>query len=405
MSKKTIKDIQIEDKTILVRVDFNVPLKDGQISDDNRIVAAIPTIKYLLDNNAKVVLCSHLGKIKNEEDKEKNNLKVVVPRLSELLGVEVKFSNEVVGESTSNLIKGLKRGEVLLLQNTRFEPGESKNDPDLASKLSEGIDVFVNDAFGSSHRKHASTYGVVEVLKGEGKESAIGFLVEKEVKALNRCVEAKIKPFIAVLGGAKVSDKIKVIDGLLEKADKLIIGGAMSYTFLKALGYEIGKSRVEEDQIEYAKNCLDKAKGKIILPIDHIIADDFQNPTKINVSMDQNINEEYLGVDIGPRTINYFKEELNGSKMVFWNGPMGVFEVDNFANGTKEIAKAIGSLENAFSVIGGGDSAAASKKFGFSELFSHISTGGGASLEMIENDGHLPGIDIIKDKQGEHNED
>lgn len=401
--KKTIRDINLEGKNVLVRVDFNVPLKDGVVKDDNRVREAIPTIKYLIGQGAKVVLCSHLGKIdhkdpeKCEADKKKNDMKYVVPTLEELLGQKVYYVDEVYGDKVSETLHNLNNGEVMLLQNTRYEKGESKDDPELARNMAKDIDVFVMDAFGSAHRAHASTYGVPELLNEEGKETAIGFLMEKEIEALTKCVEAKEHPYVAVLGGAKVSDKIKVIEGLLKKADKIIIGGAMAYTFLKAKGVEVGKSLVEDDQLEFAKKCLEEGKGKIILPVDHIVSFDFEGEESMP-TINENIPDMFFGLDIGPKTRAYFDSELANAKIVFWNGPMGVFENPMFAEGTKKVCESIAKLDGAFSVIGGGDSASAAKQLGFKDRFSHVSTGGGASLEMIENDGKLPGIDIIQDK-------
>ncbi len=401
--KKTIRDINLEGKNVLVRVDFNVPLKDGVVKDDNRVREAIPTIKYLIEQGAKVVLCSHLGKVdhkdpeKCEADKKKNDMKFVVPTLEELLGQKVYYVDEVYGDKVSETLHNLNNGEVMLLQNTRYEKGESKNDPELARNMAKDIDVFVMDAFGSAHRAHASTYGVPELLNEEGKETAIGFLMEKEIEALTKCVEAKEHPYVAVLGGAKVSDKIKVIEGLLKKADKIIIGGAMAYTFLKAKGVEVGKSLVEDDQLEFAKKCLEEGKEKIILPVDHIVSFDFEGEESMP-TINENIPDMFFGLDIGPKTRAYFDSELANAKIVFWNGPMGVFENPMFAEGTKKVCESIAKLDGAFSVIGGGDSASAAKQLGFKDRFSHVSTGGGASLEMIENDGKLPGIDIIQDK-------
>ena len=401
--KKTIKDISFEGKRVLVRVDFNVPLKDGKVKDDNRIRQALPTINYLLENGAKVCLCSHLGKIdfkdaeKTPLDMAKNDMKFVVSKLEELLGKKVYYVDEVYGAKVDETFANLKNGEVMLIQNTRYIKGETKNDPELAKELAKNKDVFVMDAFGSAHRSHSSTYGVAEILKTEGKETALGFLMEKEVESLSKCVEASEHPYVAVLGGAKVSDKIKVIESLLEKVDKIIIGGAMAYTFLASKGVNIGNSRVENDQLDFAASCLEKAQGKIVLPIDHVCADDFANPSEIKLSK-VGIDDGFMGLDIGPETIELYKEVLSDAKVVFWNGPMGVFEDTRFANGTKSICAYIASLENTFSVIGGGDSAAASKEFGYNDDFSHVSTGGGASLEMIENNGSLPGIEIIEDK-------
>ncbi len=398
----TIDELKnLNGKKVLVRVDFNVPLKGSEIRDDNRVVQALPTIKKLLSEGASLVLMSHLGKIKwgkvdDEEiakEKEKNNMKFVLPCLqSHLPGVNVYFSEATSGEGLKEAVSKLKAGEVLLVQNTRYEKGESKNNPDLAKDWASNVDAFVMDAFGSAHRAHASTYGVPEILKAEGKPVALGYLMEKEVKNLSVCVKADNHPYIAILGGFKVSDKIKVIDSLLKKCDKILIGGAMSYTFLKALGKNIGKSPCEDDQLEYAKKCYES--GKIVLPFDTVEANDFDNPTDIKV-VEGNIDDGYEGLDVGPKTIELYSEEIKKAKTIFWNGPMGVFENPLFTKGTIGVCKAITENKDVFSVIGGGDSAAAAKQFGYADKFSHVSTGGGASLEMIENDGHLPGIDII----------
>lgn len=403
---KTVDNLKnLKGKRVIVRVDFNVPQKNGVIRDDNRIVSALPTIKKLLSQGAKVILLSHLGKINYKLDeeaikaaKEKNNLKVVVERLSQLLEQEVFFSEDTSHEGFASCVSSLKDGEVLLVQNTRYEKGESKNDPELAKSWAAQADVFVMDAFGSAHRAHASTYGIPEILKGEGKEVACGYLVEKEITSLMRCVDVKEsdRPYVAILGGFKVSDKIKVIESLLKKCDKIIIGGAMAYTFSKALGREIGVSPCEVEQLEYAKKCYESANGRILLPIDSICTDAFENWTKKIVTEDANIPEGFEGMDIGPKTKELFSKAIEGAKMVFWNGPMGVFEQKDFSEGTIAICEAIKNEKSCFSVCGGGDSAAAVKEFGYKESFSHVSTGGGASLEMIENDGHLPGVDILK---------
>lgn len=399
-----LKDIQ--GKRVLVRVDFNVPLKEGTIRDDNRIVAALPTIKELINKGAKVILFSHLGKIKHKEApevieaaKKKNNMAPVAKRLGELLNKEVKFSNTTRGEEVTSLVNSLNSGDVLLLQNTRYEAGEEKNKEDLAKDWAALADAFVMDAFGSAHRAHASTYGVPAILKAEGKQVAIGYLVKKEVDALTACVDVKDdhRPYVAILGGLKVSDKIKVIESLLKKCDKILIGGAMAYTFQKALGHKVGTSPVEDDQLEYARKCLKEANGKIVLPVDCVVTNDFEGWTDKKELSEIEVPDGYQGMDIGPKTQQLFADEIKKAKMIFWNGPMGVFEQKDFAAGTVSVCKAIAELgDKCFSVCGGGDSAAAVKEFGYKDRFSHVSTGGGASLEMIENDGHLPGIDIIK---------
>ncbi len=395
----------IDGKKILVRVDFNVPLKGSEVRDDNRVVQALPTIKALLEKGAALVLMSHLGKIKwgkvddaeIAKQKEKNNMEFVLPVLQKhLAGYTVKFCGATSGEELKTAIEGLKAKEVLLVQNTRYEKGESKNNPELAKEWASYVDGFVMDAFGSAHRAHASTYGVPEVLKAEGKPVALGYLMEKEVKNLGACVEGSEHPYIAILGGFKVSDKIKVIDSLLGKCDKILIGGAMAYTFLKALGKDIGQSPCEIDQLEYAKKCYES--GKIVLPIDNVVANGFDNYDEDKIHVVNNLEPipaGFEGLDIGPKSIELFSKEIASAKLIFWNGPMGVFEDKNFQKGTIGVCEAIANNKNAFSVIGGGDSAAAAKQFGFTTKFSHVSTGGGASLEMIENNGHLPGIDII----------
>ena len=408
----TVKEMtNLEGKRVIVRVDFNVPLKDGAIRDDNRIVAALPTIKELLAKGARVVLMSHLGKVKHklaQEDPEKfakqikdGNLAPVAVRLGELLNQPVVFVKETRGEELTNAVNALKNGEVLLMQNTRYEKGEEKNDPELAKIWASLGDAFVMDAFGSAHRAHASTHGIPSLLKEEGKPVAVGYLVEKEVANLTRCVDVKEsdRPYVAILGGLKVSDKIKVIDSLLGKCDKILIGGAMAFTFSKALGHPTGTSPVEDDQLEYARNCYEKAAGRIVLPVDTVVGDAFDPAERTTVKVLDNVDvpEGMQGLDIGPKTRELFASEISKAKMIFWNGPMGVFEQEEFQKGTLAICEAVSKLEGkAFTVCGGGDSAAAIKQFGYAKRFSHVSTGGGASLEMIENDGHLPGIDVLK---------
>ena len=404
---KNVKDLQVKGKVVLARVDFNVPQKGGVISDNNRIVAALPTIKELIGKGAKVVLMSHLGKIKHkeapevvEEQKKKNNMAPVAVELAKLLPeAKVTFCADTRGEGLKAAVAALNDGDVLLVQNTRYEKGEEKNDPELSKEWASLADAFVMDAFGSAHRAHASTVGVPEILKGEGKQVAVGYLVQKEVEALRKVVEvpANRHPYVAILGGFKVSDKIKVIDSLVKKCDKVIIGGAMAYTFFKALGYEIGNSPREEDQLDYAKKMI--ATGKVMLPVDSVVADSFDNPQDIRIIdiAKDGVPAGFEGMDIGPKTREIYAAEIAKAKTVFWNGPMGVFEDDRFAAGTTAVCEACAKLEDAFTVIGGGDSASAAKKLGYKEKFSHLSTGGGASLEMIENDGHLPGIDVIGD--------
>ncbi len=403
---KTIKDlVGLKGKRVVVRVDFNVPFKDGEIRDDNRIVQALPTIVDLKKQGAKVILLSHLGKVdhkdptKTESDKKKNSLEKVAVRLSELLKQPVSFCPETRGENFDYFTQTLQNGSVLLIQNTRYEKGEEKNSPELAAIWASVADVFVMDAFGSAHRAHASTYGIPSILKAEGKPVAVGYLVEKEISALTRVVKVSEsdRPYLAVLGGFKVSDKIKVIDTLVQKCDKILIGGAMAYTFSKALGNDIGDSPFEADQLDYAKRVYEEAAGKIVLPIDCVVTDGFDTWTKIMTTNDNQIPSGFMGMDIGPKTATLFQNELAKAKMVFWNGPMGVFEKEPFTKGTIAICQTIADNgKKTFSVCGGGDSAAAVKQFGFIDAFSHVSTGGGASLEMIENDGHLPGIDVIE---------
>lgn len=395
MAKRTVRDLDVAGKRVIVRVDFNVPRKDGVITNDNRIVQALPTIKYLVENKARVILMSHLGKVdykdpeKCEADKKKNNMEVVGKRLAELVDTKVTFVPVTRGEELEKAVADLNDGEIVLMQNTRYEKGESKNDPELAKYWASLGDLFVEDAFGSVHRAHASTAGIPSILP-----SALGFLVEKEVKMLGAAVDTPVHPFVAIIGGAKVSDKIAVVDNLLKIADKVIIGGGMAYTFLKAQGLEVGKSLVEEDKIELAKEYLAKGGDKLVLPVDHVCADAFAEDANTKVADNDSIPADMMGLDIGPKTIALYKETLAGAKTVVWNGPMGVFEMKPFAKGTLEVCTAISELPGATTVIGGGDSAAAAIQLGFAEKFSHISTGGGASLEYMEGK-ELPGIAVI----------
>lgn len=397
MSKKTIADVSLTGKTTLMRVDFNVPMKDGQITDDNRIVQALPTIKHAINDGAKVVLFSHLGRIKEEADKAKNSLASVAKRLSELLDQEVKFIPQTRGKELEEAIKGLQNGEVLMFENTRFEDlegkKESKNDPELGAYWASLGEVFVNDAFGTAHRAHASNVGIASNID----TTVAGFLMEKEIKFIGEAVENPTRPFVAILGGAKVSDKISVIENLLEKADKILIAGAMAYTFLKAQGINVGISRVEEDYLDFAKSLLEKAQGKIILPVDHVAAKEFKEDAEAKVFDLGSMSDEYMGLDIGPKTIELFKKELEGAKTVVWNGPAGVFEFEKFSHGTNAICETLANLPDATTIIGGGDSAAAAISLGYEKSFTHISTGGGASLEYLEGK-ELPGIAIIEDK-------
>ncbi|MDZ5252199.1 phosphoglycerate kinase [Clostridium sp. LIBA-8841] len=394
-NKKTIEDVQVKGKKVLVRCDFNVPLKDGVITDINRLNGAMPTIKYLVDNGAKVILCSHMGKPKGEA-KPEFSLAPVAKKLSEMLGKEVVFAadDNVVGENAKKAVDEMKDGDVVLLQNTRYRKEETKNGEELSKELASLAEMFVNDAFGTAHRAHCSTVGVTEYLK----PAVCGYLIQKELKFLGDAVETPERPFVAILGGAKVSDKINVINNLLEKVDTLIIGGGMAYTFLKAQGYTVGSSLVEEDKVEYAKEMLAKAeeKGvKLLLPVDHRIAKEFKDVEAV-VTEDQNIPEGFMGLDIGPKTEKLYADAIKDAKTVIWNGPMGVFEFENFNKGTIAVAKAMAEAD-ATTIIGGGDSAAAVNILGFGDKMSHISTGGGASLEFLEGK-VLPGIAALNDK-------
>ncbi len=395
--KKTIRDLNLNGKTVLIRVDFNVPIKNGVITNDNRIVQALPTINYAIDNNAKVVLFSHLGRVEAAEDKAKNSLAPVAKRLEEVLGRKVIFIDETRGEKLENAVKNLKEKEVLMFENTRFEDiegkKESKNNAELGAYWASLGDVFVNDAFGTAHRAHASNVGISKNIS----ETAAGFLMEKEIKFIGEAVDNPVRPFVAILGGAKVSDKISVIENLLNKADKIFICGAMAYTFYKAAGISVGKSRFEEEFVDFAKGLLEKAQGKIILPVDNVTASEFSNDATPYITEDQNIPADQMGLDIGPKSIEIFKKELVGAKTVVWNGPAGVFEFEKFANGTKAICQMVADLKDATTVVGGGDSAAAAIQMGFEEKFTHISTGGGASLEYLEGK-DLPGVSSINEK-------
>ena len=433
MSKKTIRDIDVKGKKVLCRVDFNVPMIDGKITDENRIQGALPTIKYLSDHGAKLILCSHLGKPHNiftpafglskkekkavealpeeeraaateqylakalKNDPVKFTLRPVAERLAELLpDKKVTFASDLVGDDAHAKVAALKDGDIVVLENTRFEKGEEKNDEALCKKLADFCDVYVNDAFGTAHRAHATTAGIA--LYGYAPVAVSGFLIEKEIKFLDEAVNNPVRPFVAILGGAKVSDKINVIKSLLGKCDSLIIGGGMAYTFRVALGFKVGNSLLEEDKVDLAKGLIEEAKEKgvkLLLPVDNVIADNFANDANKKV-VEGDIPDGWEGLDIGPKTIELFSAEVAKAKTVVWNGPMGVFEFENFAVGTKAIATALANNTGATSIIGGGDSAAAVIQMGFADKMSHISTGGGASLEFLEGK-VLPGIDCLND--------
>jgi phosphoglycerate kinase len=403
MAKLIVSDVDVKDKKVLVRVDFNVPIKDGVIGDDNRIVAALPTIKYIIENGGKAILLSHLGRIKSDEDKKSLSLAPVAKRLGELLEKPVTFVPSNEGKEVEDAINNMKDGDVVVLENTRFQDidndfgkRESKNDPKLGEYWASLGDVFVNDAFGTAHRSHASNVGIATAMKAAGKPAAAGFLLEKEIKFLGNAVANPVHPFVTILGGAKVSDKIGVITNLIPKADHIIIGGGMAYTFLKAQGHNIGKSLVEDDKVEFAKELLEKAGDKLVLPIDHVVATEFNNDAASEV-VGQDIPDNEMGLDIGPKTIELFKKTLEGAKTVVWNGPMGVFEMPNFAKGTLEVGRALADLPDATTIVGGGDSTAAAKQLGIAPKLTHISTGGGASLEYLEGK-ELPGIACVSDK-------
>ena len=396
MNKKTVKDVELNGKKVLVRVDFNVPMKDGKITNDNRIVAALPTIKYILENGGRAILFSHLGKIKSEEDKASKSLRPAAERLAELLGQDVKFIPQTRGAELEAAIAELKDGEVLMFENTRFEDldgkKESKNDAELGKYWASLGDVFVNDAFGTAHRAHASNVGISANL-----EAIAGFLLEKEIEFIGGAVDAPQRPMVAILGGAKVSDKIGVIENLLDKADKVLVGGGMMFTFLKAQGKNIGKSLCEEDKLELAKALLEKGGDKLVLPIDTVAAKEFSNDTEFRVVSVDELADDEMGLDVGPATVELFSNVLKDAKTVVWNGPMGVFEMSNFAKGTIGVCEAIANLEGAITIIGGGDSAAAAMQLGYADKFSHISTGGGASLEYLEGK-ELPGVASLSNK-------
>lgn len=391
--KKSVKDIDVKGKRVFVRVDFNVPMEDGKVTDDTRIRAALPTIQYLVDEGAKVILSSHLGRPKGEV-KEELRLTAAGERLAELLGKPVKKLDESVGENVKAVVAAMEDGDIVLLENVRFHAGEEKNDPALAKQFAELADVYVNDAFGAAHRAHATTAGIAEFLP-----AVSGFLMQKELDVLGKALADPERPFTAIIGGAKVKDKIDVINHLLEKVDNLIIGGGLSYTFTKAQGHEVGTSLLEEDKIDLAKSFIKKAEDKGVnfyMPVDAVVADEFSKDANTKVVDIDKIPADYMGLDIGPKTAEIYADVIKNSKLIIWNGPMGVFEMDAFANGTKAVATAMAETAG-YTIIGGGDSAAAVEKFGVAEKMSHVSTGGGASLEFMEGK-ELPGVVALNDK-------
>ncbi|MGB7999480.1 MAG: phosphoglycerate kinase [Anaerobacillus sp.] len=394
MNKKSIRDVDLKGKKVFCRVDFNVPMEDGKVTDETRIKAALPTIQHLSDQGAKVILASHLGRPKGEAVDELR-LDPVADRLSDLIGKTVTKTDAVYGEEVDRAIADLQDGELLLIENVRFEAGEEKNDEELAKKFAAMADLYVNDAFGAAHRAHASTEGIAHHIP-----AVAGFLMEKELEVLGSALLDPSRPFTAIIGGAKVKDKIGVIDHLLDKVDNLIIGGGLAYTFVKALGHEVGQSLLEEDKIDLAKSFMDKAKEKGVnfyMPEDVIIGDDFSNDANTKVVSIEDIPSDWEALDIGPKTRETYSKVIADSKLVIWNGPMGVFELEVYANGTKAVAKALANANDTYSVIGGGDSAAAVEKFGYADQMSHISTGGGASLEFMEGK-DLPGVVALNDK-------
>ena len=394
--KQTVEDLSVGGKRVLVRCDFNVPQNErGEITDDRRIREALKTIRYLMEHDARVILCSHLGRPKGEVN-PKYSLKPVAERLTELLGVDVKMAEDVVGESAKSLAKNLQDREVMLIENVRYDAREEQNDPEFSKELASLAELYVNDAFGTAHRAHSSTAGVADYLP-----SAVGYLIKKEIDVMGKALNNPERPFVAILGGKKVSDKISVIENLIDKVDSLIIGGGMSYTFFKAQGKNVGKSICELDKVDLAKELLAKAEEKgvrLVLPVDNVVIQEFSNDAPSMVVSSDEIPDDYQGVDVGPKTLELYAEVLKDAKTVVWNGPVGVFEFDNFAVGTNKVAEILASLEGATTIIGGGDSSAAVEKGGFADKMTHISTGGGASLEFLEGK-VLPGIDCISEKE------
>ena len=397
MAKKVVTDLNVKGKKVLMRVDFNVPMKNGVITDDNRIREALPTINYVINNGGKAIVFSHLGRIKTEEDKLTNTLSPVAKRFEELVGKEVKFIPATRGKELEDAIAEMKDGDILMFENTRFEDlngkKESGNDPELGAYWASLGDVFVNDAFGTAHRAHASNVGIASNIS----ETAAGFLLEKEIKFIGGAVDNPVRPFVAILGGSKVSDKIGVIESLIEKADKILVGGGMMFTFLKALGKNVGASKCEADKIDLARDLLTKAGDKLVLPVDTVVTTEFSNDAPFHTTSVNDIKDDEMGLDIGLETSKLFASILADAKTVVWNGPMGVFEMPNFAKGTIGICEALANLKNATTIIGGGDSAAAAIQFGYASKVSHISTGGGASLEYLEGK-TLPGVACVDDK-------
>lgn len=395
--KKTIRDYDLYNKKVIIRVDFNVPIKDGVILDDNRIKQSLETINYAIGKGAKVILLSHLGKVKFEEDKIKNSLKPVSKRLSELLNKNITFIEETRGKTLENAIDEMNIGDVVLIENTRFEDidgkKESLNDQELGKYWASLGDIFINDAFGTSHRKHASNVGIASNLP-----NAIGFLVEKELNIISKTIKEPKRPFIVILGGAKVNDKIGVIQNLVNIADNILIGGGMAFTFLKAAGLEIGSSILDEENIEFCRQILQKHKDKIILPIDIVVADKLSEDSMSKECFISDIENKGIGLDIGKQTIELFEEILSDSKTIIWNGPMGMFEIEKFSNGTKQLLDYISKIGNCTTILGGGDTASAAINFGYEKSFTHISTGGGASLKLLEGTG-LPGVEVIDEKE------